>query len=592
MDTHARSSPADTIKTPLVIAHGLKTTLGAGYGAADLRQDILAGLVVGIVALPLSMALAIATGVPPQFGIYTAIVAGAVIALLGGSAVQISGPTAAFVVILAPISAKFGLAGLALATLFAGVILIVMGLARLGKLIEFVPYPVTSGFTAGIAIVIATLQLKDFFGLTVAKMPDHYLERIHALWQAAPTVRLGDTLVGAATLGILLLWPKVTRKLPAPLVALPLAALGAWVVSLIWPGFQVETIATRFGGIPQTPPIPQWPWQYDGPNGQPLQLSYDVIRPLLVSSFAIAMLGAIESLLTAVIADGMTGRKHDPDGELIAQGAGNILAPFFGGFAATGAIARTATSIRAGARSPISAIVHALFILAAVLVLAPILGYLPMAALAALLLLVAWNMSEVKHVLYLLRVSPPSDKAVLLVCLALTVLFDMVISVSVGVVLAALLFMRRMADLTGARLIEERHPQLAEPLPPGVLIYEVAGPLFFGAAQQAMSALRTVGGGGVTAVVLDLRSVPTMDATGLVSLEATLQKLHDANIFTIIGGVQMEPLKLMARAGWKHRPWLAIYRNFDEAIDVARSFASLILPPQPPSAKPPAQATS
>ncbi|HEX6900055.1 MAG TPA: C4-dicarboxylic acid transporter DauA [Thermoanaerobaculia bacterium] len=555
---------------PLRPAAALIATFRNGYGAGDLRADLLAGMVVGIVALPLSMALAVASGVAPQYGLYTAIVAGGVIAALGGSMVQVSGPTAAFVVLLAPISAKFGLGGLVLATLMAGVLLMILGAARLGSLIQFVPYPVTTGFTAGIAVVIATLQLKDFLGLTVAEMPEEYVERVGALARALPTLRWQDLSIGIFTLALLLLWPRITRKMPAPLVALSLGGVLAAVLARWVPGFEVATIASRFkDGIPQLLPLPVFPWNLPGPDGQPLGLSFGLIRELVPSAFAIAMLGAIESLLSAVVADGMTGGSHDPDAELMAQGTGNIIAPFFGGIAATGALARTATNIRSGARSPLAAIFHSLFVLLAVLLLAPVLNYLPMASLAALLLIVAWNMSEAKHFLHALRVAPRSDVVVLLTCFGLTVVFDMVVSVTVGVLLAALLFMRRMAEVSGSRLVDQ-HP-IAKGLPRDVLVYEVSGPLFFGAAQRAMSAFHRTAMSGVSVLVMDLSSVPAIDATGLVSLESAIERLNAMGVFVILAGVQSQPLRVLARAGWRDRKKrVAVFRSMDRAFRLAR----------------------
>lgn len=545
----------------------LREALREGYSFSHFRADVLSGVVVGIVALPLSMALAIASGVPPEHGLFTAVVAGVVIAALGGSRVQVSGPTAAFVVILAPIAAKFGVAGLAMATLMAGVLLVLMGVSGFGKLIEFIPYPVTSGFTAGIAVVIATIQVKDFFGLTLAHVPEHYTERVLALIAASDTLNWPDLLIGAFTFGLLIVTPRVTRAVPAPIVALSAAALLAWLLPQVVPGASVATIASRFGGVPQSLPAPTLPWLATTPGGEPLQ-----IQALIGAAFAIAMLGAIESLLSAVVADGMTGRKHDPDAELMAQGVGNIVAPLFGGIAATGAIARTATNVRNGGRSPVAGIVHGLFVLVAMLTLAPILGHLPMAGLAAMLLITAWNMAEVRHVARVLRIAPASDAVVLATCFGLTVLFDMAIAVGVGVVLAALLFMRRMADLASFRWRDAEAAGLGQTLPPGVLLYEIGGPLFFGAASKAVRALRTVRA-NVHAVILDMRAVPVMDATGLVSLESALDALHKAGTFVFVAGVQDQPLRLMARAGWKHRPWLIVWRNFDDALDLARSLA-------------------
>ena len=573
----------------------LKGTLADGYKRADLQADIMAGLVVGIVALPLSMALAIATGVAPQHGLYTAIVAGGVIALLGGSRTQVSGPTAAFVVVLTPITARFGLAGLLMATMMAGAILVLLGVLRLGKLIQYIPYPVTTGFTAGIGVVIATLQLKDLLGLEVAQMPEHYLERVGALIGALPTAHASDLGVGIFTLAVLLIWPRVTKRVPAPLIALTAASLLIVVVALVSPSFEVATIGSRFShvidgvthpGIPRLPPLPVLPWTLGGAEGRELVVSYAMVRELMPSAFAIAMLGGIESLLSAVVSDGMAGTKSDPDGELIAQGIGNIAAPFFGGFAATGAIARTATNVRSGARSPIAAVVHAIFLLGAVVLLAPLVAYLPMASLAALLLVVAWNMSEPKHFLHVVRVAPKSDVFVQLTCFSLTVLFDMVIAVTVGIVLAALLFMRRMAEITGARLAEEKHPALREPLPKGVFLYEIAGPLFFGAAQKAMSSLE-----GVMArarvLILDITAVPAIDATSLVNLESAIARMHRSNGLVILAGVQPQPRKVLRKALTD----LAMVSTVELAVELARKHIDELPPPptsrRPPSSRPP-----
>jgi SulP family sulfate permease len=569
-------------------AHALRLALAEGYGFANLRADILAGLVVGVVALPLSMALAIASGVPPQHGLYTAIVAGGLIAALGGSRVQVSGPTAAFVVILAPVSAKFGLGGLLIASVMAGLLLLLMGALRFGTLIQFIPYPVTTGFTAGIAVVIATLQVKDFFGLQIPRMPEHYIEKIKELVKAMPHLNWPDLAIGLGTLALLVICPRMTKRIPAPLIALPVAAVTAWALNAYAPsalgGGGVATINTRFSftnqgvehaGIPQMPPMPAWPWSLPGADGQPLVLDFDIIRSLMLSAFAIAMLGAIESLLSAVVSDGMTGFTHEPNAELVAQGVGNIVAPFFGGFAATGAIARTATNVRHGGRSPIAAIVHSLFVLGAVVSFAPLLGYLPMASLAAMLLIVAKNMSEVRHFVYVMRVGPKSDVAVLLTCFLLTVIFDMVIAVSVGIVLAAMLFMRRMAEVSGIKLLGDQHPHLQEPLPKGVLLYEINGPLFFGAAQKAMSSLHTIGA-GVKVVILDMESVPAIDATGLVNLESTIKRLHRDRILIILGGVQPQPMEVLKKAQLEQLDSrIGICASIQEAVHLAKFHVAL-----------------
>ncbi len=520
---------------PLAVA--LRRSFATGYDLGAFGADLFAGLVVGIVALPLSMALAIAVGVPPQHGLYTAVVAGTVAAFTGGSKFQVTGPTAAFVVVLAPIVSRFGLSGLLTAGLMAGGLLVAMGAARLGRLVEFIPHPVTTGFTAGIATVIATLQLKDVLGLHVGRMPDRFPEKVAALWAARGSASLVECGVAAATLALLLLAPRLTRRVPAPLVAIGAVTLAVWAL-----GVPADTLGTRFhttidgrevAGIPPLPPLPRLPWG-DTP------LTFRLVEKLLPAAFAIAILGAIESLLSAVIADGMTGKRHDPDAELVGQGLANI--------AATGALARTATNIRAGARSPLAAVVHAAVVLASILLLAHIVSYVPMASLAALLLVIAWNMSEVRHMAHVLRVAPKSDVFVLVTCYVLTVAFDMVLAVSVGIVLAALLFMGRMAELTQARLVQETDGDDARRLlPRGVAFYEIRGPLFFGAAQNAMGALDAIAA-DVKVVILGLGRVPVIDATGLVALESALERLRRARKFVIIAGPLPEPRRIFEKA--------------------------------------------
>lgn len=569
------------------VATALRKSLAAGYGGNDLRADILAGVVVGIVALPLAMALGIASGVPPQHGLYTAIVAGGLIAVLGGSKHQVSGPTAAFIAILAPITHQFGIGGLMVATMLAGGLLIIMALGGFGRLISYIPYPVTAGFTAGIGVVIAGGQLKDFAGLSIREWPAHFPEQLAAMARAADTARLNDILIGLFTLGILILWPKLMHRLPArpqrtlkfvpsPLVALSLAGLAALGLHALWPAFEVVTIGTKFAsqhGIPQTPPLFALPWSYPDASGQPIGFSVSLLREMASPAVAIAMLGAIESLLSAVVADGLTGKRHDPDAELFAQGVGNLVSPFFGGIAATGAIARTGTNIRAGARSPVAAVVHALFVLLAMLALAPVLNFLPMASMAALLLMVAWNMSELPHVVHTLRHSPKSDVTVLLVCLSSTVLFDMVVAVVAGVTLAAMLFMRRMSEVSEVRLIGDHDPNRMRGLPKGVVHYDIGGPLFFGAAQKAMQELEVIGR-EYWAVVLDLADVPAMDATGIVNLESALRRLARHNTLVVLCEVRPQPMQALEKAGILHN-WghVAVCNTMQETIDLLQECA-------------------
>lgn len=526
----------------LRFAYALRSLIKRGYAARDFRADLGAGATLGIVALPLSMALAIASGAPPQHGLFTAIVGGIIIALSGGSMHSVSGPTAAFVVLLAPITAKYGLSGLMLASMMAGAILILMSVLRFGQLLEFIPYPVTTGFTAGIGVVIAILQLGDLFGLGTLQ-GERIWERLYDLGTRFPEMSLPDLGVGLFTLAALLIFPRFTKRIPAPLFGLLAAAILAFALDELF-GLKSATIGSRFGGIPAEMPKIVAPWAFDGGT---LQLS--MLIDLLPSALAIAALGAIESLLCAVVSDGMTGSEHDPDSELLGLGIGNFIVPFFGGFAATGAIARTATSIRAGGKTLVATVIHSIFILFAMLIFARALGYVPMAAMAALLLIVAWNMSDVPHFIRMLRISPRNDIIVLLTCFGLTVLFDMVISVSVGVVLAALLFMQRMTEITGATVREpaSRSAQ-GEPAHSGVMHYVIAGPLFFGAAKKALGALN-IKRQGVHTVIIDLQDVPTIDATGMVALESTTEKLNDMGVRVILANLRPEPRALLERAG-------------------------------------------
>jgi len=533
----------------------LRQTLRAGYGWRQLRGDLSAGLTVGIIAIPLAMALAIAVGVAPQHGLYTVLVAGSMIALFGGSRFNVSGPTAAFVVILLPITQQFGLGGLLLCTLMAGVILIALGLMRAGRLIEFIPYPVTLGFTAGIGIVIATLQIKDLLGLRLITEPSNYIEQLNGLLHALPSLQLGDCLVALVCLATLLIWPRWVPKVPGHLVALTVGALlGLLLESLQIP---VATLGERFSynlegiehpGIPPFLPSFIWPWQLPGADGQPLVVSFELFRQLLAPAFAIAMLGAIESLLCAVIADGMTGSKHDPNGELIGQGIGNLIAPLFGGITATAAIARSAANVRAGAYSPIAAIAHAGVVLIAILFLAPLFSDLPMAALAALLLMVAWNMSEARHVRHTLRVAPRSDVLVLLTCLILTVLFDMVLAVGVGLLLAAGLFIKRMSDLTDTAPLPKHFHQALNDLPEHVLAYAIRGPLFFGAAEKALSVLRRFTP-GVKVVIVDISAVPLLDMTAIAALDNVLRDYREQHVALVLSGPTPQVRLQLRRAG-------------------------------------------
>ncbi|EOV9697551.1 C4-dicarboxylic acid transporter DauA [Cronobacter sakazakii] len=533
------------------------------YTVSRLSRDLIAGITVGIIAIPLAMALAIGSGVPPQYGLYTSAIAGIVIALSGGSRYSVSGPTAAFVVILYPVAQQFGLSGLLVATLLSGIFLILFGLARFGRLIEYIPLPVTLGFTSGIGITIATMQIKDFFGLDIAHMPEHYLPKVAALAVALPGLNPGDAAIGIVTLGVLVFWPRFGIRLPGHLPALLAGCAVMGVVHLL--GGNVATIGSRFhylladgtqgNGIPPLLPQLVLPWDLPGSS---FTLSLDSLRALLPAAFSMAVLGAIESLLCAVVLDGMTGTRHNANSELIGQGLGNLVAPFFGGITATAAIARSAANVRAGATSPVAAVFHALLVLLALLALAPLLSWLPLSAMAALLLMVAWNMSEAHKVIGLLRRAPKDDIIVMLICMSLTVLFDMVIAISVGVVLASLLFMRRVARMT-------RLAPLNVSVPEDVLAVRVTGPLFFAAAEGVFTPLLAQAA-GKRVIVMQWDAVPVLDAGGLDALQRFIERLPDGCELRICH-LEFQPLRTLARAGVQPIPGrLAFFPGSDAAL--------------------------
>lgn len=517
------------------------------YSLSRFTRDLIAGITVGIIAIPLAMALAIGSGVAPQYGLYTSAVAGIVIALTGGSRFSVSGPTAAFVVILYPVSQQFGLAGLLVATLMSGVFLILFGLARFGRLIEYIPLSVTLGFTSGIGITIGTMQIKDFLGLHLTQVPEHYLQKVGALATALPTFNPGDAAIGVVTLGTLIFWPRLGIRLPGHLPALLAGCAVMIVVNLV--GGHVATIGSQFhyvladgtqgNGIPQLLPQLVLPWNMPGSD---FTLTLASLQALLPAAFSMAMLGAIESLLCAVVLDGMTGTRHKANGELIGQGLGNLVAPFFGGITATAAIARSAANVRAGATSPVSSVIHALLVILALLILAPLLSWLPLSAMAALLLMVACNMSEAHKVVNLLRTGPKDDIIVLLICMSLTVLFDMVIAISVGIVLASLLFMRRIARMTRLAPVNVEVPE-------DVLVLRVIGPLFFAAADSLFTDLATRCA-GKRIVVLKCDAVPVLDAGGLDAFKRFVERLPEGCELRV-SNLEFQPLRTMARAGIK-----------------------------------------
>ena len=500
-------------------------------------RNVVAGAIVGVVALPLAMAFAIASGARPEQGLYTAIVAGLLVSLLGGSRVQIAGPTGAFVVILAAVTAEHGIDGLQIATLLAGVMLLLLGVARLGAIIRFIPDPVIVGFTAGIAVVIWVGQWKDFFGLPSAA-GGHFHEKLLHLVQSFPQLHLPTTALAALTLVVLVATPRIPglRRVPAPLVGLLVATIVQSVLQL--PG--VATIGSAFGAVPVGLPSLQVP-----------EITASRLIELIGPAFAIAMLGAIESLLSAVVADGMAGTRHDSNQELIGQGVANIVAPLFGGFAATGAIARTATNVRNGGNSPIAGIVHVATLVLVILALAPLAARVPLAALAAILFVVAWNMSEAKHFLKMARRAPRADVVILFVTFGLTVFVDLVVAVNIGVILATLQFLRRMASSVevqqqSVQQLQAEFGQLN--LPPGVLVYRVEGPFFFGAVEtfeRALAATHT----DPKVLIIRLRWVPFIDITGLQTLEEVFRDLQRRHVRVMLTGANERVTAKLAKAG-------------------------------------------
>ncbi len=543
----------------------LVTTL-RGYDRRQFTADVTAGAIVGVVALPLAVAFAIASGVSPERGLYTAIIAGFLISLLGGSRVQIGGPTGAFVVIVYAIVQQHGLDGLALAGIMAGVILIGFGVARLGTAIKFIPHPVTVGFTSGIALIIFSSQIKDLFGLPLETVPPEFVHK----WQAYATTIGGvnpwAVAVSVATLLILLYWPRVSRRIPAPFVALILTTV---VVALA--DLPVETIGSRFGEVHAGLPSLRLP-----------PISLERISALIGPAFIIALLAAVESLLSAVVADGMIGGRHRSNMELVAQGVANIASPLFGGIPATGAIARTATNVKNGGRTPIAGMVHALTLLVITLFAGRWAALIPMATLAGILVVVAWHMSEWRTFRGTLR-APAADVAVLLTTFLLTVLIDLTVAIEVGMVLAAFLFMKRMAEVTSvsavthpARASTERDPlrQVAG-VPDDVEIFEIQGPFFFGAAETFRDAVGRIKG-HPRALILVMEQVPVIDATGMHALQTVIARARGEGTRVIVAGLHRQPLFALRRARLLGRQGVVEWtRTLEDAIGVA----TMLTPP-------------
>lgn len=509
------------------------------YSRRQAIADVGAGVVVGIVALPLAIAFAIASGLPPQYGLYTAIIAGFLISALGGSRVQIGGPTGAFVVIVYGIVQQFGVQGLTIATIMAGIMLVGFGLIRLGAAIKFIPFPVTTGFTSGIAVVIASGQVADLLGLRLTgAVPAEFVRRWRVYLEHLHTVNPDAIIVGLIALVLLVGWPHVSRRVPAPFVAILAASLAPVLL-----GLDVETIGSRFGELRMGLPQAAMP-----------AVSLALVRDLLPAAFTIALLAAVESLLSAVVADGMIGTRHKSNVELVGQGIANIVTPMFGGMPATGAIARTATNIRSGGRTPVAGMVHAVAILVMVAFAGRWIGYIPLAGLAAILLVVAYHMSEWRTFIGEFS-GPRSDIAVLMTTFLLTVLVDLTIAIEAGMVLAAFLFMKRMAEVTNITAVrrefadDETGASVDElpALPPDVLVYEINGPFFFGAAEKFKETVGTIAN-PPRVLIIRMRNVPAIDSTGMNALRQLIRRLRRDRTLVLLAEVHAQPLVALGRS--------------------------------------------
>ena len=544
------------------------TTLRDGYGFGLFRSDAIAGLTVAIVALPLSMALAIASGASPDKGLVTAVIAGFLISFLGGSRVQVGGPTGAFVVVVFNVIALHGYDGLLIATFLAGLILIAAGVFKIGRLIKFIPHPVVTGFTAGIAVIIATSQVKDFLGLSMENVPAEFLPKWQAYFGAMSSVHMATLLVGLGAFSVIVILRKFAPKLPGFLIAIILASV---VVALF--NLPVDTIGNRFPEMPAGLPVPSLP-----------VLSWAKIVEVLPSAFTIAFLAGIEALLSAVVADGMTGTRHRSNQELIGQGIANLGSVLFGGLPATGAIARTATNIKAGAKTPVAGMMHALFLLLFILLGSDLMAYVPMAALAAILFMVAWGMSESDRFVALLRM-PNSDRAVLLLTFALTVFVDLTVAIGTGVTLASLLFMARMSETVilenGNAIVrdsdlDEDDLDQRDDLPKDVEVFRINGPVFFGVAGELLDAMRRIGR-KPKIIILRMRLVPMLDASGVTMIEEFVEQARLSGSKIILSGVQSQPQQMLSRVGvLDDRAGIFFETDYSSALALAEQLTAIV----------------
>lgn len=532
-----------------------------GYTKAQLLRDIISGIIVAIIALPLSIALAIASGVGPEQGLYTAIIAGFFISFFGGSRVQIGGPTAAFVVIIYGIVAQYGTDGLIVATILAGIILVIMGICHFGSLIKYIPYTITTGFTCGIAVTLFVGQLKDFFGLSIKSVPSEFLDKVIVYAKNIKSVNITASLIGLSAIAIMLIWPKITDKIPGSLVAIIVTTAIAYFAKL-----PINTIGSVYGELNSSFPAFHVP-----------SISMNLIQKMLSPAFTIAVLAAIESLLSAVVSDGMIGDTHKSNAELIGQGLGNIFSGLFGGIPATGAIARTAANVRNGGRTPIAGIAHCITLTIILLVLMPLAALIPMTTLAAVLLVVAANMADWESFFNLCKSAPKSDIIVLVVTFFLTVFFDLVVAIEIGVVLAALLFMKRMAETADIKAwkytdspdITPGEAEKLRDIPHSISVFEICGPMFFAAADQI---LNINSNHHTKVVVIRMRSVPAIDASAMRSLHELVSRAKKKNITLLFSHVNEQPMHVMEKDGFiellgkEH-----FHKNIVDALDYAEN---------------------
>lgn len=525
------------------------------YSTKQLTSDIVAGIIVAIIALPLSIALAIASGVSPEKGLYTAIVAGFVISFLGGSKVNISGPTAAFATIVAGIVATYGTKGLVVATIMAGLILIMMGILRFGSLIKYIPHTITTGFTAGIAITIVIGQIKDFLGLTFPEGTHavETMEKLSAVLKSIVTINFEAVLVGLVALFILIIWPKVSQKIPGSLIAV---VVGVVMVKLL--NMNVNTIGDLYTISRSLPPfaVPEF--------------SFSTVKELIPSAFTIAILAAIESLLSCVVSDGMINEKHNSNTELIAQGVGNIASGLFGGIPATGAIARTAANVKNGGRTPVAGMVHAVMLLLILVVLMPYAAWIPMPVIAAILFMVAYNMSEWREFVKIIKTSPKSDIIVLVVTFALTVIFDLVVAIEIGMLIATVLFMKRMSDVTRVKVwtrAEDNDDDRLKPIPENTMVFEFEGPMFFATVDKFDSLNINK---GTKVMILRMRNVLSLDASGMKSIFEIYERCKRKDIILILSHTNEQPLSVMKKSGFYEMVGEECFLdNIDMAIEKA-----------------------